>query len=155
MFWKWTQIRLFCMTAGCIFRLAVEICVIFKQIWALMYGISALDFQREGTRKKLYKSRLALVYIKFHSSTRNYELNLERTSNSSQLLKEVTLMFFIAYAFKGQAHVFAGQVKIVSHSSCRTSATLKYFCPVYNVLQNFFKFWLNYPLSIKALLFHY
>ena len=25
-------------------------------------------------------------------------------------------MFFIAYAFKGQVHVFAGQVKIVSHS---------------------------------------
>ena len=27
-------------------------------------------------------------------------------------------MFFIAYAFKGQEHVFAGQVKIVSHLSC-------------------------------------
>ena len=26
-------------------------------------------------------------------------------------------MFFIAYAFKGQVHVFAGRVKIVSHSS--------------------------------------
>ena len=39
-------------------------------------------------------------------------------------------MFFIAYAFKGQVHVFAGQVKIVSHSSCRTSAILKYFCPL-------------------------
>ena len=34
-------------------------------------------------------------------------------------------MFFIAYAFKGQVHVCAGQVKIVSHSSCRTSAILK------------------------------
>ena len=39
-------------------------------------------------------------------------------------------MFFIAYAFKGQVHVFAGQVKIVSPSSCRTSAILKYFCPL-------------------------
>ena len=39
-------------------------------------------------------------------------------------------MFFIAYAFKGQVHVFAGQVKIVSHSSSRTSAILKYFCPL-------------------------
>ena len=39
-------------------------------------------------------------------------------------------MFFIAYTFKGQVHVFAGQVKIVSHSSCRTSAILKYFCPL-------------------------
>ena len=31
-------------------------------------------------------------------------------------------MFFIAYAFKRQVHVFAGRVKIVSHSSCGTSA---------------------------------
>ena len=37
-------------------------------------------------------------------------------------------MFFITYTFKGQVHVFAGQMKIVSHSSCRTSAILKYFC---------------------------
>ena len=36
-------------------------------------------------------------------------------------------MFFIAYTFKGQVHVFAGRVKIVSHSSCRTSTILKYF----------------------------
>ena len=36
-------------------------------------------------------------------------------------------MFFIAYAFKGQVHVFAGQVKIVGHSSSRTRAILKYF----------------------------
>ena len=43
-----------------------------------------------------------------------------------------SLMFFIVYAFKGQVHVFAGQVKIVSHSSCRTSAILKYFCPLYS-----------------------
>ena len=39
-------------------------------------------------------------------------------------------MFFIAYAFKGQVHVFAGRVKIVSHSSCRTSAIVKYVCPL-------------------------
>ena len=39
-------------------------------------------------------------------------------------------MFFIAYAFKGQLHVFAQRVKIVSHSSCGTSAILKYFCPL-------------------------
>ena len=32
--------------------------------------------------------------------------------------------------FKGQVHVFAGGVKIVSHSYCRTSAILKYFCPL-------------------------
>ena len=40
-----------------------------------------------------------------------------------------SLMFFIAYDFKGQVHVFAGLVKVVSHSSCRTSAILKYFVP--------------------------
>ena len=39
-------------------------------------------------------------------------------------------MFFIVYAVKGQVYVFAGRVKIVSHLSCRTSAILKYFCPL-------------------------
>ena len=33
-------------------------------------------------------------------------------------------MFFIAYTFKGQARLFAGGMKIVGHSSCRTSAIL-------------------------------
>ena len=41
-----------------------------------------------------------------------------------------SIIFFIVYAFKGQVHVFAGQVKIVSHSSYRTSAILQYFCPL-------------------------
>ena len=27
-------------------------------------------------------------------------------------------------------HAFAGRVKVVSHSSCRTSAIFKYFCPL-------------------------
>ena len=35
-------------------------------------------------------------------------------------------------AFEGQVHVFAGRVKIVSLSSCRTGAILKYFCPLMN-----------------------
>ena len=43
-------------------------------------------------------------------------------------------MFFIAYTFKGQVHVFAGWVKIVRHSSCRTSELLKYFCPLYYLI---------------------
>ena len=46
-------------------------------------------------------------------------------------------MFFIAYAFKGQVHVFAGGVKIVSHLSCRMfemSAIFKYFCPLSGVM---------------------
>ena len=42
-------------------------------------------------------------------------------------------MFFIAYAFKGHVHAFAGRVKVVRHSSCRTSAIFKYFCPLNNV----------------------
>ena len=70
-------------------------------------------------------------------------------------------MFFIAYAFKGQVHVFAGQVKIVSPSSCRTSAILKYFCPL-NYLtiifrsiltQNIMYFWYNlqfFNLTLKS-----
>ena len=43
-------------------------------------------------------------------------------------------MLFIAYAFRGQVHVFAGQVKIVSHLSCRTSAIFRYFCPLAAIL---------------------
>ena len=41
-----------------------------------------------------------------------------------------SLIFFVAYGSKGQVLVFAGQVKIESHLSCRTSAILKYFCPL-------------------------
>ena len=50
-------------------------------------------------------------------------------------------MFFIAYAIKGQVRVFAGRAKIVSHSSCRTSAILKYFCLL--------------PVNISLFLFQY
>ena len=39
-----------------------------------------------------------------------------------------SLRFFIEYTFKGQVHVFVGRVKIVRHSSSRTSAILKYIC---------------------------
>ena len=72
---------------------------------------------------------------KFHSPARNYERNLERTSNLGRITRGshiacYSLAFFIAYAFKGQVHVFAGRVKIVSHSSCRTNAILKYICPL-------------------------
>ena len=83
---------------------------------------------------------------KFHSSAHTYEWNLERTSNSSQstrpigrvlwkeLLEDVIfhitlLCSLLHYAFKGQVHVFAGRVKIVSHSSCRT--IFKYFVPLW------------------------
>ena len=46
-----------------------------------------------------------------------------------------SLMFFIAYTFNGQVPVFAGRVKIVSLSSCRTSNNniLYFFCPLLHV----------------------
>ena len=87
--------------------------------------------------------------LKFQSCARNYECNLERMSNSSQstrpegqvyrtsAFERITrwsrithnsLMIFIANAFKGHVHVFAGQVEVVCHSSCRTSAIFKYIC---------------------------
>ena len=47
-------------------------------------------------------------------------------------------MFFIVYAFKGQVHVFAGRVKIINHWSCRISAILKYFCPLYALVRAYF-----------------
>ena len=40
-----------------------------------------------------------------------------------------SLIFFIAYAFKGQVQMFAGRVNVVSHSSCRTSAIFHIFVP--------------------------
>ena len=83
----------------------------------------------------------------FHSSACNYERNLERMSNSSQSFRPVgrvlwqekleavvlhitPLCSLLHTLFLGQVHVFAGRVKIVSHSSCRTSTILKYFCPL-------------------------
>ena len=73
------------------------------------------------------------------------------------------LMFFIAYAFKGQVHVFAGRMNIVSHSSCRTSAILKYFCPLIretasnppplSMDQICFASFVGHPLTISAILF--
>ena len=56
-----------------------------------------------------------------------------------ELLEEVILhitpLCFIGYTFKGQVHVFTGRVKIVSHSSCSTSAILKYFCPLCSFME--------------------
>ena len=47
------------------------------------------------------------------------------TANGLGVILHNSLMFFIAYALNGQVHVFTGRVKIVSHSSCRTSTILK------------------------------
>ena len=62
-----------------------------------------------------------------------------------ELLEEVILhitpLCSLKHAFKGQVHVFAGRVKIVSHSSCRTSTILKFFCSLQGVmLTNFLYF---------------
>ena len=43
------------------------------------------------------------------------------------------------YNFLGRVHVFAGRVKIVSHSSRRASLILKYFCPL-NIINTSFRF---------------
>ena len=86
---------------------------------------------------------------KYLSSAHNYKWNLERKSNSSkstrttgwvlweELLKEVILhitpLSSILHRLlkdKTLVHVFAGRVKIVSHSSCRTSTILKNVCPL-------------------------
>ena len=56
---------------------------------------------------------------------------LERITQGSHIIyMYYSVMFFIAYTLKGQVHVFAGRVKVLSHSSCRTSAILKYFYPL-------------------------
>ena len=47
-----------------------------------------------------------------------------------EIILQMTPLCSFAYAFIGQVHVFAGLVKIVSDSPCRTSAILKYFCPL-------------------------
>ena len=73
-----------------------------------------------------------LVYVHFyeaHARDKNSTRPLVSMSQGSHITY-YSLKLFIAYAFKGQVHVFAGRVKIVSHSSCRTSAILKYFCPL-------------------------
>ena len=62
-------------------------------------------------------------------------------------------MFFIAHAFKGQVHVFAGQVKIVSHSSSRTSAILKFFVPCIIAVLNYYLFIFKSRSKVKVIYF--
>ena len=82
------------------------------------YNIS-IFIQAQGAKISLVCSKLRVKsrkdekFFPKHSSSR-----ITRGSH----ITYYNLMFFIAYAFKGQVHVFAGRVKIVSHSSCRTSA---------------------------------
>ena len=68
-------------------------------------------------------------------------------SDIRNLISHITfysLMFFIAHAFKGQVRVLAGRMKIVSHSSCRTSAILKYFVPWWSLIRTFLIHSLDY-----------
>ena len=79
---------------------------------------------------------------KFHSSTRNYEWNGERMSNSSpstrpvvlweELLEEVILhitpLSYLLHTLLMNKCLSLQDKENLSHSSCRTSATLKYFC---------------------------
>ena len=65
-------------------------------------------------KKKAIPILLLVRGQKFHSSACNYERNLERMSNSSQ---------------KTSACV-CRKSENWSHSSCRTSAILKFFCPL-------------------------
>ena len=58
-------------------------------------------------------------------------------------------MFFITYGFKGQVHVFVGRVKIVSHSSSRTSAILNYFCSLLSECQTV---WIQIRIDILSVL---
>ena len=62
-------------------------------------------------------------------------------------------LFFIAYAFEGQVHVFAGPVKNLSHLSCRTSAIFNYFCPL-DITEKMSKFYLKY-FSAEKHAFHF
>ena len=77
------------------------------------------------------KSRKDEQFFPKHSSCRTSAL--ERITRGS-CITYYSLMFFIAYTFKGHVHVFAGRVKFASHSSCRTSAIFKYFCPLSSII---------------------
>ena len=51
-------------------------------------------------------------------------------SDIRNFISHITPLCSLLYTpFKGQIHVFVGQVKIVSHSTCRTRAILKFLSP--------------------------
>ena len=62
-------------------------------------------------------------------------------------------MFFIAYTFKGQVHVFAGRVNIVSDLSCRTSVILNFFCPLPMILWPMHKVYVQVSSGSRGLIF--
>ena len=123
-----------------------------------------IEYRKETSRDdQIRKTGFGTSGDKNSTRPRNYEWNLERVSNSSQsthpigrvlwkeLLEEVILHItpIIAYVFKGQVHVFAGRVKIVSHSSCRTGTMLKYFCPL-DLLLTFYQLRYSAPNLVRV-----
>ena len=72
---------------------------------------------------------------------------LERITRGSHITY-YSLMFFIAYAFKGQVHVFAGRVNIVMSLILQDKCNIEIFlCQKTKEMQ-----WLSAPLQIKGLL---
>ena len=66
---------------------------------------------------------LARWYKSYLGAQHHHIIRITRGSH----ITYYSLMFFIAYAFEGQVHVFAGWVKIVSHSSCGTVYNIEIF----------------------------
>ena len=109
--------------------------------------------------RPLQKPKSSIIWgQKFHSSTHNYEWNLERTSNSSQSTCPIgqvlcenylsksfySLMFFIAYTFEGQVHVFAGRVKIVNALVLQDKCNIEIFLSPDNTSLNAWYCWIGY-----------
>ena len=102
---------------------------------------------------------------KFHLSACNYNQKLERTSNSSQRTHPAlerntrgshitSLCSLLHTLFEGKVLVFAGRVKIVSFSPCRTSAILKYFCPLQPHHYTFYMSNILWTVHARVLKFH-
>ena len=79
---------------------------------------------------------------KFHSSAPNYEQNQERTSNSSHRTSDLgritpgtPLCSLLNTLLTDKWMCLQDNLssEIVSHSSCRTSAIFKYFCPLLHI----------------------
>ena len=83
------------------------------------------------------KSRKDKQFFPKHSSCRMSALG---GITCGSRITYYSLMILIAYAFKGHVHAFTGRMKVLSHSSCRTSAIFKCFCPLIMLLSSWY-FW--------------
>ena len=93
----------------------------------------------QGTKIPLIRSLLRVKSRKdeqFFPKHSSYRTSVQTSAfirvTQGSRISYYSLMLFNADAFKGHMHVFAGRVKVVSHSFCRTSAIFKYFCPLSN-----------------------